>query len=240
MTPETGDTSTYGRTRSSSSSSGSPGADTSTTRVVDQAKQTISNVAGQAGDKVVSTLDGQKDRAAEGLGSVAQALRQTGDQLRDKDQGAAHQYVSSAADQMERLSGYLRSTNVREIVSSVERFARDQPALFLGSAFLLGVLGARFMKSSSPASYSSSGSIPRNESLVSQGTYSGMPNERQSYGLTGQSYGNDRPSYSGQSGNEGSSRQSHGAGGTQVASGYTAGTQGGSGAYPSSPGSSAI
>jgi hypothetical protein len=114
-----------------------------------QTAQALSNAASQAGNKVVSTLDSQKNRAADGLGSVAQALRQTGDQLRNQNQGAPfNQYVGSAADQIDRLSSYLRSTNAREMVRNVEDFARRQPALFIGGAFMLGLLGARFLKSS--------------------------------------------------------------------------------------------
>jgi hypothetical protein len=111
--------------------------------------QTLSGAASQAGDKMASTLDSQKNRAADGLGSFAQALRQTGDQMRGQSQGApVEQYVASAANQLERFSGYLRSTNTREIVRNVEDFARQQPALFVGGAFMLGLLGARFLKSS--------------------------------------------------------------------------------------------
>jgi len=118
--------------------------------VLTEAKETISNVASQAGDKVTSGLDKQRTRAAEGIGSIAQALRQTSDQLRQQDQQApTHQYVSTAADQVERFSNYLRQTDVSQMVSGIEQFARRQPALFLGSAFVLGLLGARFLKSSS-------------------------------------------------------------------------------------------
>jgi hypothetical protein len=34
------------------------------------------------------------------------------------------------------------------MVRNVEDFARRQPALFIGGAFMLGLLGARFLKSS--------------------------------------------------------------------------------------------
>ena len=144
----------YGRTRSS----GAPDAGSSTTQgIVADAKSTLSNVASNAGEKAVSRLDEQKSKAAEGLGSVAQALRQTSDQLRDQNQGAnVHQYVTSAADQLQRLSGYLQSTNTREIVGNIEQFARNQPALFIGGAFVLGLIGARFLKSSAPPSYGAS------------------------------------------------------------------------------------
>jgi hypothetical protein len=155
-----------------SASSSAIGAGPSSTGAMDKAKETISDVASQAGDKVASNLDIQKDRAAEGLGSVARALRQASDQLRGQNQGAAiPEYISSAGNQVERLSGYLRSTSTRDIVKGAEQFARQQPALFVGGAFILGVLGARFLKSSghSSSSHSSSAqisSMPPSEGLV--------------------------------------------------------------------------
>jgi hypothetical protein len=115
-----------------------------------QVKDQVADAAKQAGAKVASRLDVQKDRTAEGLGSVAQALRQTSDQMRNEDKGSGiHEYVASAANQVERFSDYLRSTNTRELVNGVERFARQQPALFVGGAFVLGLIGARFLKSTS-------------------------------------------------------------------------------------------
>ena len=41
----------------------------------------------------------------------------------------------------------MREKDVQAIVRDVERYAREQPALFLGGAFVLGLLGARFLKS---------------------------------------------------------------------------------------------
>jgi hypothetical protein len=128
-------------------------------------------------------LDAQKDRAAEGLGSLVQALRQTSQQLREQNQGAAvDEYLTSATDQVERFSNYVRSANVSQMVNQVEQFARRQPRLFLGGAFVLGLLGARFLKSSGQASSSYSGPTPRGESLVLRGGHAGTPASRQSYG----------------------------------------------------------
>src|SRR5215211_4670292 len=53
-------------------------------QVADQAQQDAGQVVGQARQQMASRLAGQKDRAAEGLTSVAQALRQTGQQLREQ------------------------------------------------------------------------------------------------------------------------------------------------------------
>ena len=37
-----------------------------------------------------------------------------------------------------------------EVLDEVQNFARQQPALFLGTAVLLGLVAARFLKSSTP------------------------------------------------------------------------------------------
>jgi len=147
------------------------GPEPTSTGALEKAKETISNVASQAGDKVAFGLDAQKAKAAEGLGSVARALRQSSDQLREQNQGAVvPEYISSAANQVERLSGYLRSTNSRDMVNGVEQFARQQPALFVGGAFMLGLLGARFLKSSAQSSSGQSAHMPRSEQLVPRGS----------------------------------------------------------------------
>ena len=123
---------------------------------VNSARESISGAATEAGAKVAAGINSQKTRAAEGLGSVAQVLRQSGETLRSKNpETPIPQYISSAADQVERLSGYLRSNSVTQMVTGLEQFARSQPALFIGSAFMLGLLGARFLKSSGRSGTSS-------------------------------------------------------------------------------------
>jgi hypothetical protein len=119
----------------------------------DSARDAIAGAASQAGTKVVSGVNTQKTRAADSLGSVAQALRQSSDQLRSNDPGMpVHQYISTAADRVERFSDYLRSSSVGDMMSEVEQFARRQPAIFIGGAMMLGLLGARFLKSSNRGS----------------------------------------------------------------------------------------
>jgi uncharacterized protein YjbJ (UPF0337 family) len=119
-------------------------------QVTDQAQQAAGQVVDQARQQVSSRLTGQKDRAAEGLTSVAHALRQTSQQLRDQDQQTVTGYIERAASQVERVSNYLKQNDLGGLVDDVEQFARRQPALFLGGTFVLGLLGARFLKSSRP------------------------------------------------------------------------------------------
>jgi hypothetical protein len=113
-------------------------------------KDRAGQVAEQAREQVGGQVASQKDRAAEGLGSMAMALRQTSSQMREENPSSVPGYIEKAADQVERLSGYLQGHTVGDLVGGVERFARREPMLFLGSAFALGLLGARFLKSSSP------------------------------------------------------------------------------------------
>jgi hypothetical protein len=113
-----------------------------------------SNSTGGAGlmDKVkdgaVSQLNTQKDRATDGIGSVVQAVRQSTQQLRDQRHDTIAQYVDEAAAQLERFSNALREKHVGELLDDAQRFARRNPALFIGGAFAVGLLSARFFKSS--------------------------------------------------------------------------------------------
>ena len=65
----------YGRTRASSGQAQQDNTSGGASQVMDHAKETISNVASQAGGKVAEQLDTQRDRAASSLGTVAHALR---------------------------------------------------------------------------------------------------------------------------------------------------------------------
>jgi len=125
------------------------------------------NTGGGAGlmDKVrqsaTSQLGTQKDRATDGIGSVAQAVRQSTQQLREQQHDTIAQYVEQAADQLERFATRLKDKNVGDLAREAQDLARRRPAVFIGSAFALGLLGARFIKSSSSDSRNrmSSGSM---------------------------------------------------------------------------------
>ncbi len=122
-------------------------------KVADQAKGLAQQVATQAKDMVNSQVTHQQEKSAGDLKQVATALRQTTEKL---DGNMVSPYVGKAADQLEKLSQYLRTTNLNEVKGSLEGLARREPLLFMGGAFVLGILGARFLKSSAHASASPS------------------------------------------------------------------------------------
>jgi hypothetical protein len=119
-------------------------------QVAEQAKDALGETVSKVREQAVSQVDAQKARATETVNSVAQAVHQTAEQLRQQDQGAIAGYADKAADQIERFSTYLNNRDFNDLAIEVQRFARRQPAIFLGGALLAGMLAARFLKSSAP------------------------------------------------------------------------------------------
>jgi hypothetical protein len=123
----------------------------STGQVVEQAKDTASRVAYQLKGQASARLKNEFGQAAEGIHSTAEVLRSVGRELKSKKDvpvAPVAQYADRAADEIDRLSLYLRDKDLDQVVVDVERFARQQPATFIGAAFGLGLLAARFLKSS--------------------------------------------------------------------------------------------
>jgi hypothetical protein len=98
--------------------------------------------------RAAAQLTTQKTRATEALGSVAAALRESSQPLRDNNHAMLADYAGKAADQLEQFSTRFRERDLTELMDDAKRFARRQPALFVGAAFAAGVLAARFLKSS--------------------------------------------------------------------------------------------
>lgn len=130
-------------TASASESQSSSGATTSTTG-------TDGGIISRVRDRATAQLNTQKDRATDGIGNVAEVVRNATRQLREQHHEGVAEYIERSADQLERLSQRLRNKDVAELLRDAQSLARRQPALFIGSAFALGLLSARFLKSSSP------------------------------------------------------------------------------------------
>ena len=113
-------------------------------QVVDQAKTTFR----QARDQATSSLAESRRQAADQVGGLASALHSAGQHLRGEQQDRIAGLADGFADQVEQIAGYLRDVDVQRVARDVESLARRQPALVFGAAFALGLLGARFLKSS--------------------------------------------------------------------------------------------
>ena len=104
-----------------------------------------SSLLGGIQQRVTARADEQKNRAADGLGGIADVIRNTGNELRNENETIA-QYVEMAGDQMRRFADNIRQRGVADMMDDLNQFARRRPALFIGGAFLVGLGVARFLK----------------------------------------------------------------------------------------------
>jgi hypothetical protein len=109
---------------------------------------TANGVLGGIQQRVTSRVDEQKNRAADGLGGIADVFRSAGNELRNENETLAS-YIDTASDQLKRFADNIRQRGVADMLDDVHAFARRRPALFIGGAFLIGLGIARFLKASS-------------------------------------------------------------------------------------------
>lgn len=152
-----GSSSTTNQGTSQGTSQGTGQAQQAVSNVTNQVQQAASSLAGTAADTAHSVAKDQRQNAAQSLNAVSNAVSQVGDQLRQNDQTAPIAgVIDAAATQIQHVADYLQHHNVQQMVDEVRDFARREPALFLGGAFVLGLLAARFIKASPEAEQSSS------------------------------------------------------------------------------------
>ena len=103
----------------------------------------VDRVREQAGAQLAT----HKDSATEGMGTIAQAVRRTTEDLREAKHETMAEYVEQAAVRLEQWSEQLKDKDIGELLRDAHNLARRQPVAFVGSAFVIGLLGARFFKS---------------------------------------------------------------------------------------------
>jgi hypothetical protein len=119
-------------------------------QAVSQAQTLVDQAKSGAQDRVRSAAQSSKTSAVDTLSGVAQSLLVAAQQLQDQQKGSVGRIIEQAATRVDDAAKYLDRAEVDELVNKTESWARQNPALFLGGAFVIGVLGARFLKSSRP------------------------------------------------------------------------------------------
>jgi len=128
--------------------------------LLDQAKTTAGEAYDKVADKTVSTIEEKKSGVTGGIRTLAQTVRRVGDDLNqggDKTPVTQYsaRYAQTAAGKLEQVADYFNKHDLRAIGRDVENYARRNPAVFLGTAFGLGLLAARFFKSTPTPSLTS-------------------------------------------------------------------------------------
>jgi uncharacterized protein YukE len=113
-------------------------------KVEQKAHQATERVA----EKAQASVENAQSRIAQQLSAVARAIDSAANRLQQDQQSGLSQRVKQYVQKVENISQQVREKSPRELKDDVHRIARQQPAWFLGGAFLLGLLGARFLKSS--------------------------------------------------------------------------------------------
>jgi ElaB/YqjD/DUF883 family membrane-anchored ribosome-binding protein len=110
--------------------------------------------AEQLRERAVERVETMKEKAASGkerlserVRRVGSAIHSAGDQIRGEDETWAR-YVDRVSDRFERAAEYVRRTDPQQAMRDAERFARREPALFFGGAFVLGLAAGRLFKAS--------------------------------------------------------------------------------------------
>jgi hypothetical protein len=167
--------------------------------LADEAK----GMAGSLKQGLSAQAEAQKNAVADRMGSVAQHLQHTAEDLRGREAWLAA-LMERGAREIEGMAEDLKHRDVSGLLGSVEVFARRQPALFMGAAVALGFALTRVARgdaepyerpsspygsSSSPYGSSSSpyGSGAQNYGRADSGAASG------SYSAS--SHGGARPDY---------------------------------------------
>lgn len=144
-------------------------------------KETAKQAYSQVAEKATSQIEEQKAGLAQGLHGIADTVRQTSENLREAGQETpianfTAKYGESLAQQIDGVSNYLNKKELSEMVNDVEHYARRNPAVFIGAAFGVGFLLARFLKSS--GSGKSSAQLTSGSSQTSSNRLTGQTSAR--------------------------------------------------------------
>jgi hypothetical protein len=122
------------------------------------AAQMASQAAQGAAQQAQSFLDGQRTQVAGAIETIATSIENMSSELRNQGQGGIAGVTDTAATYVRDAAGYLQARDTGALVGDAENYARRNPMVFYGGAFLLGMAAVRFLKSS-PARQNSDGSM---------------------------------------------------------------------------------
>jgi hypothetical protein len=132
--------------------------------LTDQASVKVQDAASAAQEKAAELrqqgsvrlrdqFDERSTQAGSQVRSLAEALRRSGNDLRQEGNANTAQLTGQAADRIEQLGTYLEQKRGDELMGDIETFARRRPWMLTGLGMLAGVAAARFLKASSEQRY---------------------------------------------------------------------------------------
>jgi hypothetical protein len=124
-----------------------------TSEQMSSAAHTLGDTAKKAGEQVrhegMRVLDVEKSATAKELGKVGSALESAAKQLHESNSPIA-EWADTTSRMVQRASHDLSERNIKDLVGTLDGYARQHPALVVGGLFLTGVLSSRFFRETSP------------------------------------------------------------------------------------------
>jgi hypothetical protein len=114
--------------------------------LLDQAVEKKDELKARAG----TVVDDGRHRVADRAGTLARALHGTADNLEREGDRQLSQWVHQAAEQVDRVVGYLDGHDAGGLMRDMEDLARRNPALFLGGTYAAGMVLGRFLRAAAP------------------------------------------------------------------------------------------
>lgn len=131
-----------------------------------EAKRSAGNVLNQAKERASSMAQEQKQSAAQHIGRYGSALRDSARSVEQEDPNVAY-FANRAAEKIEKVADYMRSTDLDGLRRDAEDLARRHPALFMGGMLIAGIVVGGLVKASATTirdeSISDPGDVALNE-----------------------------------------------------------------------------
>ncbi len=112
--------------------------------VAGQAKTEARDILGQTRSELNSQASSQQQRAASGLRSLGNELQSMSSNT--EGDGPASEVARQAAARINSAASWLENRDPGQVLSEVQRFARQRPGVFLGLAATAGLLAGRLTR----------------------------------------------------------------------------------------------
>jgi ElaB/YqjD/DUF883 family membrane-anchored ribosome-binding protein len=114
--------------------------------VREQLRGQVSQLRGQATDRVREFADGGKTRASDALEELSRVVADTADSIDERLGGQYGEYARRASDAVSGFADTLRRTEVDQLYDNVQSAVRRSPAVAIGIAAVVGFTLARLVK----------------------------------------------------------------------------------------------
>jgi hypothetical protein len=127
--------------------------DSTAEQVKERAQEAKQQATEQARGRVRDEVDRRSTEAGEQATTVAEAIRQAAQHLREQGNAQAATPIEQAADRVERAGRWLRDSDGDRILRDIEDFGRRNPLAVVAGGLAAGFALSRLLKASSSERY---------------------------------------------------------------------------------------